>query len=56
MNIDWSYILNKNISICRNQKEYYIKCLNEKKAENKCKELEFILTKCLEKNGLIIKT
>ncbi len=54
--IDWYDIMNQNQAICVHEKSYYFKCLNDKKNENKCKQLEFILTKCIEKHGLIIKT
>jgi hypothetical protein len=50
--IDWNYILSKNSTLCINETREFKTCLN--KTPNRCKQIEFILTKCLGKSGLIL--
>ncbi len=50
--IDWNHMLSKNPTLCINEKQAFKSCQN--KTPGKCKQVEFILTKCLEKSGLIL--
>lgn len=52
---NWNDILNKDINICHNELEHFRYCYIRNNGIENCKQLEYILTKCFAKYGLIIK-